>query len=52
MRQGQGTLRLLGSTFLGFELRFELTLEPTAYRYRFIPVAGSTFTDQGTVPCH
>lgn len=30
----------------------ELTLEPDAYGWRFIPTPGSTFTDQGRAPCH
>lgn len=29
-----------------------LTLHPTSYAWRFIPVAGRTFTDSGTAACH
>ncbi|MBI2984312.1 MAG: metallophosphoesterase [Candidatus Kerfeldbacteria bacterium] len=29
-----------------------LSLEPTGYRWQFMPVAGSTFTDAGTGQCH
>ena len=29
-----------------------LTLAPGAYRWEFIPVAGRTFTDEGTGRCH
>ena len=30
----------------------ELTLHPRAYDWKFLPVAGSTFTDAGHQPCH
>jgi hypothetical protein len=30
----------------------ELTLAPTGYSWRFLPVAGATFTDSGTGACH
>ena len=30
----------------------KLTLHPDSYDWDFIPVAGSTFTDQGRTPCH
>ncbi|MDQ1635249.1 MAG: hypothetical protein QOJ32_2058, partial [Frankiaceae bacterium] len=30
----------------------KLTLRPTSYSYQFLPVAGSTFTDSGTVATH
>jgi hypothetical protein len=29
-----------------------LTLRPGAYDWRFVPIAGSTFTDSGTTSCH
>lgn len=30
----------------------KLTLEPGAYRWQFVPVAGKTFTDAGSGTCH
>jgi hypothetical protein len=30
----------------------ELTLGEGAFGWRFLPVAGSTFTDFGSAPCH
>jgi hypothetical protein len=30
----------------------ELTLNPTSYDWRFVPIAGSTFTDAGSAGCH
>ncbi len=30
----------------------ELTLQPTSYLWRFVPIPGSTFTDQGQTDCH
>ncbi len=30
----------------------KLTLHPTSYDWRFIPVAGKSFTDSGTTACH
>lgn len=30
----------------------ELTLHPTSYDWRFVPVPGQTFTDSGTTACH
>jgi hypothetical protein len=30
----------------------QLTLSPTSYSWQFIPIAGETFTDSGTTPCH
>ena len=30
----------------------KLTLHSNSYDWQFIPVAGSTFTDSGTTPCH
>jgi hypothetical protein len=30
----------------------ELTLKPGSYDWRFVPVAGETFTDPGTGSCH
>jgi hypothetical protein len=30
----------------------ELTLRPTDFSWRFVPVAGGTFTDTGTAACH
>ncbi len=30
----------------------ELTLRPTDYAWKFHPVAGGTFTDTGSTPCH
>ena len=29
-----------------------LTLRPGAYDWQFTPVAGKTFTDSGSSPCH
>ena len=29
-----------------------LTLHPTSYSWRFVPVAGGSFSDGGTTPCH
>ena len=29
-----------------------LTLHPTSYDWRFAPIAGKTFTDSGSTPCH
>jgi acid phosphatase type 7 len=29
-----------------------LTLHPNSYEWKFIPVAGKTFTDSGTSECH
>ena len=31
---------------------FKLTLSTTSYSWQFIPVAGQTFTDSGSAPCH
>ena len=30
----------------------KLTLNATSYSWKFIPVAGKTFTDSGTTNCH
>jgi calcineurin-like phosphoesterase family protein len=30
----------------------KLTLNADAYHWQFVPVAGATFTDSGTTPCH
>jgi hypothetical protein len=30
----------------------ELTLHPRSYDWRFVPIAGSTFTDRGSTRCH
>jgi acid phosphatase type 7 len=30
----------------------KLTLNPTSYDWKFVPVAGKTFTDSGTTSCH
>jgi hypothetical protein len=30
----------------------KLTLLPNAYEWEFVPVAGQTFTDRGSAPCH
>jgi hypothetical protein len=30
----------------------ELTLHPTSYDWRFVPIAGKTFSDAGTQKCH
>jgi hypothetical protein len=30
----------------------KLTLHPTSYDWKFVPVAGKTFTDSGTTSCH
>jgi hypothetical protein len=30
----------------------KLTLRPRSYDYAFVPVAGQTFRDSGSAPCH
>ena len=30
----------------------DLTLNPTGYSWKFVPVAGETFTDSGSASCH
>ena len=30
----------------------KLTLQPTSYEWKFVPVAGKTFTDSGSKSCH
>jgi 3',5'-cyclic AMP phosphodiesterase CpdA len=30
----------------------KLTLNPTSYKWNFVPVAGKSFTDSGTTSCH
>ena len=30
----------------------QLTLHPSSYEWRFVPVAGQSFTDSGSAPCH
>jgi hypothetical protein len=30
----------------------KLTLNPGSYGWKFVPVAGESFTDSGTTPCH
>ena len=30
----------------------KLTLHPDSYDWRFVPVAGQSFTDSGHAPCH
>jgi hypothetical protein len=30
----------------------KLTLQPSSYEWKFVPVAGETFTDSGTQSCH
>jgi hypothetical protein len=30
----------------------ELTLHSTSYDWKFVPVAGASFTDSGTTSCH
>jgi hypothetical protein len=30
----------------------KLTLHPNSYEWKFVPVAGKTFTDTGTSDCH
>jgi hypothetical protein len=30
----------------------KLTLNPTSYAWKFVPVAGKSFTDSGTTSCH
>ena len=30
----------------------KLTLHPSSYEWKFVPVAGQTFTDSGTTSCH
>jgi acid phosphatase type 7 len=51
---GIGTSRVPGSeaiqnTTFGV---LQLTLHPTSYDWRFEPIAGSTWTDSGSTPCH
>ena len=56
---GGTTLRALGTTASGSEVRqahthglLELTLGSGTYSWRFVPVAGKTFTDSGSGSCH
>lgn len=30
----------------------KMTLDATSYSWQFVPIAGQTFTDSGTTPCH
>jgi len=30
----------------------KLTLQPTCYKWKFVPVAGKSFTDSGSGECH
>jgi acid phosphatase type 7 len=30
----------------------KLTLRPSSYYWKFVPVAGQSFTDSGTTSCH
>jgi hypothetical protein len=30
----------------------ELTLHPTSYNWQFVPVAGQSFSDNGSASCH
>ena len=30
----------------------KMTLHPASADFQFVPVAGQTFTDSGTIPCH
>jgi len=30
----------------------KLTLRPGVYDWQFVPIAGKTFTDSGSTPCH
>jgi hypothetical protein len=30
----------------------KLTLNPTSYQWEFLPVAGQTFRDSGSMACH
>jgi hypothetical protein len=30
----------------------KLTLHSSSYEWRFVPIAGKTFTDSGTTACH
>ncbi len=55
---GGAMLRPFGSVALNSLVRYngspgilELTLSPTSYQWRFVPVAGSTFVDTGSSPC-
>jgi hypothetical protein len=55
---GGRSLRPFGSTVANSQVRssssygvLELTLDPTAYSWRFRPVAGSSFTDSGSSTC-
>ena len=49
---GFGTIQpnsMVRSTVLGV---LQLTLKATGYDFRFVPVAGQTFTDAGSGTCH
>jgi PKD repeat protein len=55
---GGSKLRSFSTTRANSELRdnntwgvLKLTLHPTTYEWQFVPVAGETFTDQGTADC-
>jgi hypothetical protein len=56
---GGKTLRSIGSPINNSEIHNDntwgvltLTLHPTGYDWKFIPVAGKTFTDSGSGTCH
>lgn len=56
---GGAELYLFGPPIANSEVRngdawgvLKLTLLPTGYRWRFLPVAGKTFSDSGSAPCH
>ena len=56
---GGKDLRSIGSTIINSEVHndntwgvLKLTLHPTSYDWKFIPVAGKTFTDSGSGICH
>ncbi len=55
---GGADLNPLGPRWRNTEVRnnqtwgvLKLTLHPGSYSWEFVPVAGKTFTDQGTAPC-
>jgi hypothetical protein len=56
---GGGYLRPFGTIKPNSQVRnatthgvLKLTLNPTSYAWKFVPVAGKTFTDSGTTSCH
>jgi acid phosphatase type 7 len=51
---GLGTSRVAGSEVSQNETFgvLKLTLHPTSYDWQFVPIAGSSWTDSGSAPCH